>query len=354
MKNSKTLLVTVLIFCAIGVITFSMFVLSSATAAREASIDKNMASSDNATDRWQILADMVRGRGDPGVVVVNDKIHAISGFWSPGYGYVFNQEVYDPISATWQSLSMVPEPRSDFVALNYAGNIYTIGGWREPDPDSGYDDVGVLGFNHMYDPAVDEWFPKQPLLVPLSGAAGVVLNDKLYIIGGFTRNLQTTNKVQIYDPLNNTWDYGTPMNSARSGFGAVVLDGLIYAIGGQDPDNINDVEIYDPATDLWSAGPALPERRASMAVTVLGGKIYVIGGVENETSAVKDTMFVFDPDTNLWSTGKPMPTARSNCRAVAISDKIYVIGGVGEMGAGRANEGYGPFPPPVHIPIVKK
>jgi hypothetical protein len=347
MKVTRMRLVAVPIFCVAGVIALSLFMISSTAAA-----PKTISLSNNMMDRWHILADMDEGRGDPGVVVVNEKIHVISGYWSPGYNYVYSQEVYDPLTATWQYLASPPVPRSDFVAVNFRGKIYAIGGWNF-DPNYEFD--GVVDQNHVYDPQTDTWDTmKQPLPIPVSGAGGVILNDKIHIIGGYTSDLLKTNIVQIYDPISDTWSKGTPMNSVRSELGAVVLNGLIYAIGGQEANNLIDVEIFNPVSNSWTEGPALPERRSSMAVAVRQGKIYVIGGFYNELTNVKDTMFVYDPETNSWSSGPPMPTARSACRGAVVSDSIYVIGGAGVLGAGEANEVYGSYPSPLYLPLVRR
>jgi hypothetical protein len=331
-------------------ITVPFFMVSSGTAARELSLSTTTTLSSDAIDRWHILADMDAGRGDPGVVVVHNKIHVISGFWSPGYNYVYSQVVYDPQLGIWESLMWPPIPRSDFVAVNFEDKIYAIGGWNI---DPNYEYGGVVDLNHMYDPETDTWdTTKQPLPIPVSGPGGVVLNDKIYVIGGYIGDQINTNIVQIYDPSSDSWLEGTPMQSARGGFGAVVLNGLIYAIGGQGQSDLNDVEIYDPASDTWSDGPPLPERRLSMAVTVRQGKIYVIGGMENHTAPnAEDSVFVYDPQTNLWSMGTPMPTARYACRAAVVGDNVYVIGGVGELGAGTANEAYESFPSPIYLPL---
>jgi N-acetylneuraminic acid mutarotase len=351
MKITRVILIAVSLSCGILVVALLLVMVSSATAAREISLSKTITLSDSDFDRWQILPDMAAGRGDPGVVAVNNKIYVINGFCSPGYNYVGSQVVYDPQTATWQYLMSPPVPRSDFVAVNFGGKIYAIGGWNI---DPAYPYGGVVDLNHMYDPVANTWITTtKPLPIPVSGAGGVVLNDKIYVIGGYTGAINT-NIVQIYDPASDIWSAGTPMHSARSEFGAVVWNGLIYAIGGQSSIDFNDFEIYDPVSNLWSDGPALPERRKSMAVAVRQGKIYVIGGANVGASGVNNTMFVYDPGTNLWSTGDPMPTARHACRTAVISDKIYVIGGEGDLGAGMANEVYGLFPQPMYLPLVMR
>jgi hypothetical protein len=348
MKNTSLWLVAVLILCVIGMVALFPLETLSANIGTETTSPEALSLATSDVLRWHTLSDMHKGRGDPGVAVVNDKIYVISGFWSPGYNYVWNQEVYDPLTSNWTELGAVPVQRSDFVALEYGGLIYTIGGWNVSDYS------GSLDFNHVYNPATDTWDQtKQPLPTAVSGAAGVVLNDKFYTLGGYNSDYSTSlSIVQIYDPTSDSWTTGTPMNSIRSEFGAVVINGKIYAVGGQDISDPVDMEIFDPSTNTWSPGPLLPESRSSMGVAIWQGKIVVIGGQIINTSEAFDTMYLFDPNTSTWSTGDPMPTARWACRAVVINDKIYVVGGAGESGAGYATEAFGLFPPNIYLPLI--
>lgn len=55
-----------------------------------------------------------------------------------------------------------------------------------------------------------------------------------------------------YDPLENSWEGLADMREKRSSFSVVVLDGKIYAIGGHcDPDYIESVERYCPIENSW-------------------------------------------------------------------------------------------------------
>ena len=348
MKIRKITYISCTILIATGCLVILLTTLSFSTAASELSTFESSLSSEGNTDRWIVLSDMRSGRGDPGVVVHKNKIHVISGFFSPGYNYSSSQEIYDPQTDTWLTRWGVPVPRSDMMVATVNDKIYAIGGWRCIEDEY----CGTIGLNHMYDPILDTWITKTSMITPVSGAGVVVFSDTIQIIGGYNHTLLDSIKsVQIYNPGNDTWTQGTPLPSDRSGLSAVVLDGMIYAVGGNGSSEnypnptTNIVEIYDPSSDSWKTGPALPEPRASMAVTVRDGKIFVIGGTDNwSTDNVVDTTFVYDPKTGLWSTITPMPTARRSCEAAVVGDFIYVIGGAGEDGAGFANEAYGDKP----------
>jgi len=342
MKNRRVIYLVGSIFVSVGMLVFLLTSISSIAAAPEISSQKTYMIDGTTNDRWRILADMKFGLGAPGVVVLQNKVHVISGFYTPGTGNSSAQGVYDPLTNSWQYLwEIFPMPRSDMVVANVGDKLFAIGGWNA-------DLETVYTYTHSFDPAFNEWITMTSMITPVSGAGGVVISDSIYVIGGFD-GITATAHVQIYDTISDTWSVGTPLPQSRSQLEAVILDGLIYAIGGNRADgdsnpSTNIVEIFDPGLDSWIDGPPLPDSRASMVAVVRQGKIYVIGGTDNWASSnVVDTTFVYDPSSGAWTTGDPMPTARRAIQAAVISDTIYVIGGVGELGAGTANEAYADF-----------
>jgi len=161
----------------------------------------------------------------------------------------------------------------------------------------------------------------------------------------------------------NTWAELTPMNLARSYFGAVVLNGKIYAIGGCDQvatggnaimpatsttgGDIGTNEAYDPATGNWASEAAMPTPREGFAIAVCQGKIYCIGG---STQMPPYDMFgavgvneAYDPSTNRWQEEAPMPYPVTDLQASVVNGKIYCIGGVNSSNVGsKANQVYDP------------
>jgi N-acetylneuraminic acid mutarotase len=337
------------VFSALGILIFFLGSLSRASAAPEDPHPDPRVLSNASSERWRIFADMNKQRGDPGVVAYKDKIYVMGGYFPSAYGYNQTQEVYDPQTNSWQFRANLPIGRSDMMVASYGDKLYAIGGWN-------LNLGGTYTYTNEYDPVANNWITRTSMITPVSGAGVVVVTktliatDTIYILGGFTHSKQS-GAVQKYDPISDTWSLGSPMSVPRSELGAVILDGKIYAIGGVTANGVttNTVEIYYPITDTWKIGPSLPEVRASMAVAVRQGQIYVVGGTDHWSSVnpgnPKNTAFVFDPGTNSWSTTvNPMPTSRTACRAAVVNDIIYVIGGKGDPGAGSANEAY-PFQP---------
>ncbi|MCI2430356.1 right-handed parallel beta-helix repeat-containing protein [Candidatus Acetothermia bacterium] len=94
---------------------------------------------------------------------------------------------------------------------------------------------------------------------------------------------------EIYDPLTNTWQAGTALPKALGNIASVVINNRIYVIGGdgsqeqcwasvQNHKPQASVSIYDPLTNKWSSGPSLGVIRSEVAAAVVDKTIYAIGG----------------------------------------------------------------------------
>jgi hypothetical protein len=147
------------------------------------------------------------------------------------------------------------------------------------------------------------------------------------------------------DTAEDTWVEKASMPTARGGLGVVVVDGKIYAIGGAssrlpDPSGSSGIlgtnEMYDPATDKWVSKAPMRTPRAYFAIAAFQGKIYCMGGqVGWYQEPTMDYLWgpkttlnveVYDVAKDTWSTLSPMPFGSFYGRASVINDKIYVVG----------------------------
>ena len=275
-------------------------------------------------DSWAILEPMPTARGDLGVAVVNGKIYAIGGFVSTNEEYnpysKVNEE-YDPATNTWTTKKDMPTGRNHFGIAVYKNKIYVIGGCHQT--------LSNTGVNEVYDPATDSWETMSPMPTPRSTSAHVV-NDKIYLIGGISwlTNTQAniSNLNEIYDPATDTWLYGKPIPTAVSSYASVVIDNKIYVIGGLlSPQGAwtNLTQVYDPKTDSWSLrrSPPLSANFAIAEATtgVMSPKrIYLFDNSKTQ---------VYDPEKDVWDNGRSMPTSRFFFAVAVVNDKLYAIGG---------------------------
>jgi N-acetylneuraminic acid mutarotase len=338
---------------------------------------------DPATLAWTIKETMPTPRGAPGIVVYQNKIYAIGGTngFDPATGIPILcsvNEVYDPVTDTWENRKPMPTKRSALSANVVDGKIYLIGGLKDPNTGAASD------LNEVYDPETDTWTTKKPIPTPVFSYASAVVESKIYVFSGSTTGQGTTNLTQIYDPATDNWSLGKPPLTAVTDAAAGATTGLfapkrIYVIGGRTAaTGISLNQVYDPETDQWTWGASMPTSRYNLAVAVVNDTLYGLGGVSlgplqgtvyavNElyipfsydgplppywspppspspspTTSPSDTLTPSPPSLGSWETMSPVPQGRLGPGVAAVNGKIYVIGGTGEGGYLNTNEEYDP------------
>jgi N-acetylneuraminic acid mutarotase len=198
--------------------------------------------------------------------------------------------------------------------------------------------VGTNTHDVVLTPA-GEWGLRAPLLTPLSELAVAEAGGRLYLLGGYPSNRQTSRIVQVYDIGSNVWAYGPQLPQPNNHGMAAGVNGKIYLIGGQtqadDPPGsnsyVNTVHELDPARGTWVAKSTMPTARSGGVAVVHDGRIYVAGG---RPPHEKD-FAVYDPATDRWETLPDLPTQRNHMTGAAINGRIHVVGGRIGLGLGQ-------------------
>jgi len=291
----------------------------------------------NTLEVWTKQALVPTARRALSAVVADGKIYTMGGAQAlDTRGSNVNQR-YDPVTNTWSTKAAMPTPVFAHAAAVVDGKIYVIGGATATASNA-------VSFNQCYDPVTNTWSNKAAIPTARLFLAAAVVDGKIYTIGGgsSTINVDRCNAVssyvECYDPVTNTWstkaDMPTPYHSAA----AVVVDGKIYVIGGGRPANnpvtgaSNLNQCYDPVTNTWSNKTAMPTPVFAHAAVVMDGKIYAIGGgtsggSNNIQLVTSNANQCYDPEVNTWSSLGVMPVGRRALAAAVVGDKIYVIGG---------------------------
>src|SRR5436853_101425 len=103
------------------------------------------------------------------------------------------------------------------------------------------------------------------------------------------------------------WTVKTPTPTMRSNASAVVVNGKIYVVGGW-PQAYNILEEYDPATDQWTTkAPAQIGREQDYGAAVLNNQLYFIGGKNKNSAFWYATNEVYDPMANSWTFKDSLP-----------------------------------------------
>jgi len=312
--NAQTATGAAIRFCLLAMIaSFACF--ASAVNANGPSTESD---SGRSREIWASAPPVHHARAAHAVVATSDAIYALAGTGDKNSGPVLPVERFD--GATWSDETELPGKGLNApAAVVLDGKIYVIGGFgtvtNKPTSE-------VLVFTLK----TKQWGRAADLPAPRGGHAAVVMNNMIHVVGG-GNSRSTIADHSVFDPATNRWSQRSPLPRAEGSPAAVVFDGKLYAIGGRSgPKDFGDVFVYDPSTDSWSAGPSIEPRGTSGAV-VFQESIYLIGGESQAKSKVLADDLRLPAPTLAWQPAPPMPTARSFARAVCFHGAIYVVGG---------------------------
>ena len=180
-----------------------------------------------------------------------------------------------------------------------------------------------------------------PASAPLARyeAAGMVVDDKLYVFGGYINSkIQATARSDMYDPATNTWTRIADMPQPLTHAGQAVHGTTIWLVGGFVGDNpgpgTTHVWKYNTLTNTWSRGPSLPAARGAGACAIIGDELHFFGGLDHANSDANPVTVDYADHWVLdlakgggWKTAAPLPNARNHLSGVALDGFIYAIGG---------------------------
>jgi len=209
--------------------------------------------------------------------------------------------------------------------------------------------------------------------VGYSPGAQVVVDNMVYIFGGFKNPISMTDRTDRYNPILNIFDQMGNLSLARSYIMAAPVDGLIYAFGGDTWDGANLVasnkaEVFDQAVGTWNdtAVADLPAASGEgqaygfdiLSSYALAGKIVIAGG--GQFPADTNEAFAYNVSTNTYDYSFPnLNISRRDQAGFFIpvgQGKMWVFGG-------RSGSDTPPYAPPeyfinvlreIYLPILKK
>ena len=309
--------------------------------------DKPVSATATTADSWTEMAPMHFARGALGVGVVNDKIYAIGGttVQTKETSYISGEitavnEEYDPSTNTWTIKTAMPTVRAYFATAVYQNKIYCFGGYTSFSKISGWTE-NVTGINEVYDPMTDSWATLSSMPVAAAVLEANVVNGKIYLFGEGT-NFGVN---QIYDPQTDSWTTMGPIPEATFLIGSTVVNGKIYTLAGYNGNQYNSrMEIYDPTTGNWSFGTLGSNSVLSMLTATTGvmapKRIYALSGWATMATypdgtgsqpfggEPENSTQIYNPKTDTWTLGIPKPSESEYFGVGVVNDKLYVIGGI--------------------------
>jgi len=144
----------------------------------------------------------------------------------------------------WTLLPSLPQRTINHKMAELDGNLYLFGG-----SDNVVDLANVFMLNGT------AWVPRTPIPKALNVLGLVGLTNRALICGGTTGHT-TWSTCFVYTAKTNLWASAPSMAQARSGHSMVLLENQIYIMGGFAPNGslLSSVEVYS----MTSGGQVLP------------------------------------------------------------------------------------------------
>ena len=115
----------------------------------------------------------------------------------------------------------------------------------------------------------------------------VIMNDKLYLLGGFAEDVQPSPQVLVasLDTLSThqlNWQ-SAPNTSWCCSAPVILYNKFLLTVGGWQQTFAFEVYIFNPSTGQWKHLTNIPEARSGPVVVVVDdSNILVIGGMNDE------------------------------------------------------------------------
>ena len=187
------------------------------------------------------------------------------------------------------------------------------------------------------------WEPLPDMPVARWEAGTVVIDNELYLFGGYLPGPKSVKRADVYNPAKNSWRVLAELPSAITHMNAV-RDGRSVWLAGGFKDGypgkaIDEVWRYDVDKDEYVAGPSLPEPRAGGGLALVGRRLHYIGGLMADREANSADHWVLDLESGSeWVDAAPMPAPRNQFSTLTIDGKIYLIAGQYHHDSGQADQ----------------
>jgi N-acetylneuraminic acid mutarotase len=306
---------------------------------------------------WQTAAAAPTGRFEAAGTVVGSKIFVFGGFKSD-FSVHRTYTSYNTATNSWTNLGTMPiDMAESHQALAADGQfIYIAGGFGGNLNTSQTPSQWISNKVWRYD-TIDNTFIQIATLPQSRGAGSMdLLGRELHYFGGNPAD-RVTNVGDhfVYNIDNRVWSTAAPMPDPKDHFSSVVLNGKIYALGGEHGhDQLHqqqsDLDVYDPATNAWTSLTSLPIAKSHIegGTFVLDGKIVMAGGQIDNFQPTANVI-AYDPATNSWTTLFSLPAARQGAIVRAVGNAVYVTLGGTQTNSPQSNTWVGQLPAPTVI-----
>ena len=245
-----------------------------------------------ATNQW-ILPPIATQYCRFAMTVLNEKLVTAG-------GRTENHEVVKKVlvldAGEWKSYSEMPTARSWATAVGYHSTLIMIGGGVKVK-----DEWQRISTIEILDSTTGCWYTCDNLPSPHQQLKAAIMNDKLYLLGGFDEDLKPSSQVFVASldtlPAHQLNWRPAPDTPWCSSAPVVLYNKFLLTVGGRQPSDYasqsSEVYALNPSTGQWKClSNNLPGARSLMATVSMDDKMIVIGGMTNWNKEYSNNVWI--------------------------------------------------------------
>merc|ERR1712136_292722 len=179
---------------------------------------------------------------------------------------------------TWQKCADSLKPINGSAVASIKTHVFVVDGWNRE------------GHIQVYDINRDTWSAIENILkVPRRSASATIINNKLYLSGGWDSNNAHLSSTEVF-AINGSLctpchDHGIPdLKVARCNHASVTKNTEVYFVGGDTCNatlSSSSCEVINVATREVSELPSLHQVRCDLSAVIFNNYVVVMGGYDN-------------------------------------------------------------------------
>ena len=277
------------------------------------------------TVKWRELAPLPLGHSSHTAVLLGGNVYVGGGFEGTSNDDelgCYRLHVYNLTTNQWSS-SPITTPYDSFAMTVLDDKLVTAGGTTKNDEVV----KKVLVLN------AGQWTDYSEMPTARYSATAVGYHSMLIVVGGMCMvedGLTTVSTTELLDTTNGCWYTCNNLPSPHQQLKVAIINDKLYLLGGFDKDYYLSPQVFVTSLDTlsihqlnWQSAPNIP-CCASAPVVLYNKFLLTVGGrQQSRTSEV----YALNPSTGQWKHLTNIPAARNGAAAVGVSNNIIVIGG---------------------------
>jgi hypothetical protein len=192
--------------------------------------------------KWiEIPSTMTKARAWSSGVVLDDGVTFLVTGGNTGRSTQSSCEMLSTTTMTWRNARSMLTARAHHCTVLYQGKAVVLGGHESV--------FNMINRCEQYNPMFNSWSSLPPLTQPISKHSACVLNNKIYVCGGFLddrSNNSSNYHMEVYD--GGRWSViDSSLSHSRSRDACVVWEGRLVVLGASG----EAAQVYDERKNRW-------------------------------------------------------------------------------------------------------